>query len=80
MTQNTSTSHGKHPENLIESKISEESYKNASEIICAGLSLLEEENKALALRKAIQDGITSGIAINFNPEHHLNIIKTMKER
>ncbi|MDP4185893.1 MAG: type II toxin-antitoxin system ParD family antitoxin, partial [Bacteroidota bacterium] len=36
-------------------------YKNASEVVCAGLRLLEEEeNKVIALKEAIQEGIDSG--------------------
>ncbi len=30
----------------------------------------EEENRVLALKNAIQDGLDSGITNNFNPELH----------
>ena len=37
-------------------------YNNASEVIRAGLRLLEDnESRALALKKAIQEGLDSGI-------------------
>jgi len=46
----------------------------------AGLRLLEEEeNKMIALRAAIQDGIESGIAYDFNPESHLEKLKAKKK-
>ncbi len=81
MTRNTSVSLGNHFEDFVESRITEGRYKNASEVIRAGLRLLEEEeNKALVLRKAIQDGITSGIATNFNPELHLNALKAKRAK
>ena len=50
-------------------------------MIRAGLRLLEEEeNKIAALKSAIQDGINSGIAKNFNPKKHLEILKASKKR
>lgn len=54
-------------------------YINASEVIRAGLRLLEEEeNKAIALKEAIQEGIDSGIAQDFDPEEHLEELKASK--
>ena len=41
-------------------------------MIRAGLRLLEEEeNKTKVLKKAIQEGIDSGIVENFNPGKHM---------
>jgi antitoxin ParD1/3/4 len=55
-------------------------YKNASEVIRAGLRLLEEEeNKAIALKNAIQEGIDSGIATDFDPIKHLKELKAKKK-
>ena len=55
-------------------------YKNASEVVRAGLRLLEEEeNKMIALRAAIQEGIESGIANDFNPESHLERLKAKRK-
>ena len=76
MNRNTSISIGDHFDNFIQNRISAGRYKNASEVIRAGLRLLEEEeNKIIALRASIQEGIESGIAIEFNPESHLEKLK-----
>lgn len=79
MGRNTSVSLGDYFEGFIEAKINEGRYKNASEIIRAGLRLLEkEENETIILRGAIQEGIESGIAENFDPKKHLESLKTNK--
>ena len=62
MGKNTSISLGDHFETVVEESLSVGRYQNASEVIRAGLRLLEiEENKLIALKKAIDDGINSGI-------------------
>ena len=79
MDRNTSISIGNYFDNFIKGRISTGRYKNASEVVRAGLRLLEEEeNKITALRKAIQEGIESGIANDFNPETHLGKLKGKK--
>ena len=79
MDRNTSISIGNYFDSFIKSRISTGRYKNASEVVRAGLRLLEEEeNKALALREAIQEGIDSGIAHDFNPETLLRNLKAKK--
>ncbi len=79
MDRNTSISIGNYFDNFIKSKISTGRYKNASEVVRAGLRLLEEEeNKILLLKEAIQEGIDSGIAEDFNPETHLKALKAKK--
>jgi antitoxin ParD1/3/4 len=76
MRGNTSVSLGSYFERFVESKISEGRYKNASEVIRAGLRLLdEEENRVIALKNAIQEGLDSGIVIDFDPERHLKSLK-----
>ena len=78
MNRNTSISIGAYFDNFIKSSISAGRYKNASEVVRAGLRLLEEEeNKIIALREAIQEGIR-GIAPDFNPETHLGKLKNKK--
>ncbi len=80
MSKNTSISLGTYFENFIQNRLNSGRYKNTSEIIRAGLRLLkEEENKVIALRKAIQEGIESGIANNFNPELHLKELKSKRK-
>lgn len=79
MSKNTSISLGNYFENFVQHSVSKGRYKNASEVIRAGLRLLEEEeNKAIALRKAIQEGIDSGLAESFNPATHLENLKSAK--
>ncbi|MDF1698562.1 MAG: type II toxin-antitoxin system ParD family antitoxin [Saprospiraceae bacterium] len=76
MGKNTSISLGKHFEDFVRFRINEGRYKNASEVIRAGLRLLEsEEQKFYALKSAIQDGIDSGIVENFDPNEHLKKMK-----
>ena len=63
MGRNTSVALGDYFENFVDSKVSAGRFKNASEVIRAGLRLLEEEeSKIIALRNAIQEGINSGVA------------------
>lgn len=79
MGRNTSVSLGDYFEGFIETKINEGRYKNASEIIRAGLRLLEkEESETMILRSAIQEGIESGIAEDFDPKKHLESLKANK--
>jgi antitoxin ParD1/3/4 len=79
MSKNTSISLGNYFEQFVQSSIKEGRFKNISEVIRAGLRLLEEEeNKALVLKKAIQDGVASGIAHEFNPKKHLDMLKSEK--
>ena len=79
MGRNTSVSLGHYFESFVENNISEGRYKNVSEIIRAGLRLLEdEENRIKVLRNLIQEGLDSGIAQNFNPQKHLAMLKANK--
>jgi len=81
MGKNTSISLGNHFETFVESSVSKGRVQNASEVIRAGLRLLEEkENKILALRKTIQEGIESGIAEDFNSEKHLDMLLSKKKK
>ena len=76
MSKNTSITVGNHFENFVQSRISVGRYKNASEVIRAGLRLLEEEeSKVVALKQAIQEGIESGIEEDFDPEQFLQKLK-----
>ena len=78
--KNTSISLGNYFDEFVQNKITEGRYKNVSEVIRAGLRLLEnEESKILALRKAIQDGIDSGIAHDINWEENLKKLKAQRK-
>jgi len=77
MGRNTSVSLGNYFEDFVDNKITQGRYKNASEVIRAGLRLLEEEeSKIQFLKNAIQEGLESGIAKDFNPKNHLASLKT----
>ena len=79
MGRNTSVSLGNYFESFVDNIVSEGRFKNASEVIRAGLRLLEsEENKIIILKTAIKEGIESGISENFNPKKHLESLKAEK--
>ncbi len=79
MGKNTSISLGTHFERFIDTTVSKGRYSNASEVVRAGLRLLEEEeNRIMILRKAIHTGIESGRAVNFDPKKHLKELKSKK--
>ena len=81
MGRNTSVSLGNHFEDFVGDKISNGRYNNASEVIRAGLRLLEEEeNKIVILKKAIDEGLESGLAENFNPKNLLKKLKADKSK
>jgi antitoxin ParD1/3/4 len=76
MGRNTSVSLGDYFEDFVDNKVSQGRFKNASEVIRAGLRLLEEEeNKLQVLKRAIQEGIDSEIDNDFNPKKHLESLK-----
>lgn len=80
MALNTSISLGNHFEDFIKGRINNGRYKNASEVVRAGLRLLEEhENKVQALKDAIQEGLDSGIAEDFNSEEFLKQLKSKRK-
>lgn len=77
--KNTSISLGTYFDQFVSSQVSAGRYKNVSEVIRAALRLLEdEESKSIALKAAIQKGIDSGIAHDFDPEKHLQELKAGK--
>lgn len=81
MGRNTSISLGNYFEHFVGTKISEGRCKNASEVIRAGLRLLEEEeNKIQILKKVLQEGLDSGIATDFIPEKHLETLKAQMKK
>ncbi len=67
MAKNTSIALGEHFQNFLETQIEHGRFGSASEVVRAGLRLLEErETKFEALRKEIQEGIDSGPAEPFD--------------
>lgn len=81
MGRNTSVSLGNYFEDFVEHSIAAGRYSNASEVIRAGLRLLEEEeNKIQALKNAIEEGINSGVATNFDAKKHLAHLKSAKRK
>ena len=67
---------GNYFDQFVQTQVSAARYKNVSEVIRAGLRFLEdEESKVIALRNAIQEGIDSGIAHDFDPDKHLQELK-----
>ena len=79
MSKNTSITLGSYFDQFIQSILREGRYKNASEAVRAGLRLLEEEEqKIIALRHAIDEGVNSGIAENFDADEHLKMMKAKR--
>jgi antitoxin ParD1/3/4 len=69
MGRNTSFSLGDHFHAFIEGQISEGRYGNASDVVRAGLRLLEtQEAQLAALRAALIEGENSGPATPFDIE------------
>lgn len=80
MNRNTSISLGSYFDEFIQNRINAGRYKNASEVVRAGLRLLEEEeNKLNSLKEAIQEGMDSGIVNDFEPDAYLKKIKAKKD-
>ena len=78
INKNTSISLGNYFDTFVQESIKGR-YKNVNEVIRARLRLLEEEeSKVIALKNAIQEGIDSGIAYDFDPKKHLESLKAKK--
>jgi antitoxin ParD1/3/4 len=81
MSKNTSISLGNYFEQFVSRQISAGRYKNVSEVIRAGLRLLEvEESKTIALKNAIQEGLNSPRVENFDFDDHLAKLKSQKRQ
>jgi antitoxin ParD1/3/4 len=79
--KNTSISLGSHFDEFIRHQVSEGRYKNVSEVIRAGLRILEdEESKAQALKAAIQQGFESPRISNFDFKENLKKLKKEKKK
>lgn len=72
----TSVALGSYFEDFINSTIQTGRYNNASEVVRAGLRLLEENERKIAhLKAAVQEGIMSGRCEDFDAEEHLKQLK-----
>ncbi len=77
--KNTSISLGNYFDQFVSSQVSAGRYKNVSEVVRAGLRLLEdEESKVIALRAAIEKGLGSPRVENFDFKANLKKIKEDK--
>ena len=78
MGKNTSISLGNNFESFIEHAISKVRFSNVSEVINAGLCLLEEESRITVFKIAIPEGINESIAEHFDSKNHLDAPKARK--
>jgi len=79
--KNTSISLGNYFDQFVQTQVSAGRYKNVSEVIRAGLRLLEdEENKVIALKNAIQEGLNSPRVENFDFDENLKNLKAGKRK
>ncbi len=77
MAKNTSVSLGDHFENFMNTQIRAGRFNNASELIRAGLRLLElEENKHKALKSALELGEKSEKIDDFDSKQYLKNLHT----
>ncbi len=79
--KNTSISLGNYFDQFVSKQVEIGRYKNVSEVIRAGLSLLvDEESKASVLRSAIQKGLESPRVENFDFDENLFQQKAKKRK
>lgn len=79
--KNTSVSLGDYFDQFVSKQVAEGRYKNVSEVIRAGLRLLEnEESKMMALKNAIQQGLNSPRVEDFDFGEHLAKLKSHKKK
>jgi len=72
MSRNTSVTLGDHFADFVDQQVTTGRYSSASDVVRAGLRLLEEEEVRLAaLRAALVDGETSGAARSLDVEAFL---------
>ncbi|WP_288348934.1 type II toxin-antitoxin system ParD family antitoxin [uncultured Thalassospira sp.] len=77
MARNTSVSLGEHFNGFIDGQVKSGRYGSASDVVRAGLRLLEEhEAKVKALQEALIDGEQSGPAKPFDGDAFLARMKT----
>jgi len=73
MARNTSVTLGAHFDEFVSKKISQGRFQSISEVVRAGLRMLEEdESKLQALKEKLQAGENSPIVENFDSEEFLS--------
>ncbi len=81
MARNTSVSLGEHFTQFIDRQVDGGRYNSASDVVRAGLRLLEErEAKFDALRSALIEGEASGEFQDFDTEHFLKSMRQSDEQ
>ena len=81
MSKNTSLSLGEHFDEYVQTQVSAGRYKDASEVIRAGLHLLEnEESKVIALKNELREGLQSPRVENFYFDEHLAKLRSAKRK
>ena len=81
MTKNTSVTLGEHFESFIGERVAKGRYGTASEVVRAGLRLLEEHEARLeALRAALIEGEESGSPTAFDGDAFLGKIRERHAR
>ncbi|MBP1638295.1 MAG: type toxin-antitoxin system ParD family antitoxin [Bacteroidetes bacterium] len=79
--RNTSISLGNYFDQFVSSQVSAGRYKNVSEVVRAGLRLLEdEESKIIALKAAIQKGLDSPRVEDFDFNENLKTLKAERRK
>ena len=79
--KNTSISLGNYFDEFVQNQVSAGRYKNVSEVIRAGLRMLEdEESKVIALRNAVQEGLNSPLEEDFDFDENLKRLKEEKRK
>ncbi|MBN9063662.1 MAG: antitoxin [Rhizobiales bacterium 65-9] len=72
MPKNTSIILSERLADFVDEQVSEGRFASASEVVRAGLRLLEQENlKLKALRAALEEGEASGVATGFDFDRFL---------
>lgn len=65
--------------NSVTAQMIQDGYNNASEVIRAGLRMLEDNSiRIAALKSEIEEGLNSGEAVDFDPAAHLKSLKASK--
>lgn len=81
MTHNTSISLGEHLAEFVETQVLSGRYGSASEVIRAGLRILEShESRVRALQEALKAGEDSGIPTPFDGEDFLKRMRATHVR